>query len=106
MIDKNKIYNNIDYIESMTQNGASPNLDEYWDEIVDILSKDLKETEEFLLNECDECSIWFISGYFEDISYNFQNKSFIEVLKKLEKKYPNSDLKNDIHWAEQAIQED
>lgn len=106
MIDKNKIYNNIDYIESMTQNGASPNLDEYWDEIVDILSKDLKETEEFLLNECDEHSTWFISGYFEDISYNFQNESFIEVLTKLEKKYPNADLKDDIHWAEQAIQED
>ncbi|HBF0592827.1 TPA: hypothetical protein ACG3R3_001329 [Clostridioides difficile] len=106
MIDKDKIYSNIDYIESMTQNGASPNLDKHWHEIVDILSKDLKDTEEFLLNECNEYRIWFISGYFEDISYNFQNEGFIEILKKLEKKYPNSNLKDDIHWAEKAIQKD
>ncbi|MBD7911435.1 MULTISPECIES: hypothetical protein [Clostridium] len=44
MIDKNRICNNLKYIESMNQYSASPNLDEYWNEIVEMLSGDLEET--------------------------------------------------------------
>ena len=54
MIDKDKIFQNLDFIESMNQFGASLNLDEYWDEIVEILSKDIEATRNFLNNDCNE----------------------------------------------------
>lgn len=104
MIDKNKIYKNLEYIESMNQHGASPNLDEYWDEIVNMLSEELEETKKFL-NQCNEHQIYFMAGYFEDISYNFQSDDFIECLEQLKKKYPNIDIKQDIQWAKDAIED-
>ena len=54
MIGKDKIFQNLDFIESMNQFGASSNLDEYWDEIVEILSKDIEATRNFLNNDCNE----------------------------------------------------
>ncbi|MDU1114621.1 MAG: hypothetical protein E7J99_12980 [Clostridium butyricum] len=103
MIDKNKIFNNLKYIESMNQHGASPNLDEYWDEIVKMLSEDLEKTKQFL-NDCTEHQIWFMAGYFEDISYKLQSEEFITFLKELQKKHPNIDIKQDIEWAEDALE--
>lgn len=105
MIDKNKIFNNLEYIESMNQHGASPNLDEYWEEIVDILSEDIEETRKFLNEECNEHQIWYMAGYFEDIAYNFQNREFINILEELQRKYPNIDIKQDIQWAKDAIED-
>lgn len=104
MIDKNKIFNNLDVIESMNQNGASPNLDEYWDEIVDMLSQDLEETRKFLNDECNEHQVWYMAGYYEDISYNLQSNEFINMLEDLQNKYPNIDIKQDIQWAKDAIE--
>lgn len=104
MVDKKKIQYNIDMIKIFTQNGASPNLDEYWDVIVKELSKDIKETEQYL-NECDKEDIEFISGYFEDISYNLNDKKFIEILRDLEKKYKGINISLEIEWAKQAIEE-
>lgn len=86
----------------MTKNGASPNLDEYWNEIVDMLSQNLNETEEYLSN-CDEYDISVISGYFEDISYNLQSKEFIDFLYKLQGNHPNIDIKIDIQSAKEAL---
>lgn len=105
MIDKNKIFSNLEYIESMNQHGASPNLDEYWDEIVEMLSENLEETRNFLINECSEHQIWFMAGCFEDISYNFQSHEFINILEELQKKYPSIDIKQDIQWAKDAIED-
>ncbi|MBW6408981.1 hypothetical protein [Clostridium weizhouense] len=104
MIDENKIFSNLEYIEAMNQHGASPNLDEYWNEIVNMLSEDLKKTKEFF-NKCTEHQIWYMAGYFEDISYNFKSDEFIKILEELEKKYPNIDIKQDIQWAKDAIEE-
>lgn len=102
MIDKKKISANIKIIESMNQNGASPNLGEYWDEIVSMLSEDLNQTKEYLSN-CEEHEIWFMGGYFEDISYNFQSKEFIDFLQILQEKHPDIDMTQDIEWAVDAI---
>jgi len=103
MIDKNKIFDNLAYIESMNQHGASPNLDEYWEEIVDMLSEDIEKTRKFLNEDCNEHQIWYMGGYYEDISYKFQNHEFINILEELEKKYPNIDIKQDIQWAKDAL---
>ncbi|MDP4144498.1 MAG: hypothetical protein Q8936_08460 [Bacillota bacterium] len=104
MIDKNKIFSNLEYIESMNQDGASPNLDEYWDEIVDMLSEDIEETEKFLNNECNEHQIECMSGCFEDISANFQSEKFIAILEDLQVKYPGINIKQEIQWAKEAIE--
>jgi hypothetical protein len=105
MIDKNKIFSNLEYIESMNQHGAAPDLDEYWDEIVDMLSEDIEETRNFLKEECNEHQIWYMSGYYEDISYKFQSHEFINILEELQKKYPNIDIEHDIQCAKDAIEE-
>ncbi|WP_081300573.1 hypothetical protein [Clostridium beijerinckii] len=105
MIDKNKIFSNLEYIESMNQHGASPNLDEYWEEIVDMLSEDIEETRKFLNEECNEHQIWCMAGYYEDISYNFQSSKFIDILEELQKKYPDMDIEQDIQWAKDAIED-
>ncbi|MFJ5566126.1 hypothetical protein [Lysinibacillus xylanilyticus] len=103
MIDKKKISAYLKIIESMTQNGASPNLDKYWNEIVSMLSEDLNQTIEYLSN-CEEHDLWIMGGYFEDISYNLQSKAFIDFLKLLQEKYTNIDMSQDIEWAAEAIE--
>ncbi|MGL4730337.1 MAG: hypothetical protein ACRCW0_01980 [Clostridium sp.] len=104
MVDKNKIRYNIDMIKAFTQNGASPNLDEYWNEIVDELSKNIDDTKEYI-SECSKDEIEFISGYFEDISYNLQSEEFIKFLENIQKKYSNIDIKQEIQWAIDAIED-
>ncbi|OCA99598.1 hypothetical protein BGS1_09120 [Clostridium beijerinckii] len=89
----------------MNQHGASPNLDEYWEEIVDMLSEDIEETRKFLNEECNEHQIWCMAGYYEDISYNFQSSKFIDILEELQKKYPDMDIEQDIQWAKDAIED-
>jgi hypothetical protein len=104
MFNKSKIFDNLKYIEAMNQHGASPNLDEYWNEIVKMLSEDLEVTGRFLKDECNEHQIWYMAGYFEDISYNFQSKEFISILQDIQNKYPNIDISKDIQWAKDAIE--
>jgi len=103
MIDKKKIKYNIDMIDAFTRNGASPNLEEYWDVIVNELSQNIDDTKEYL-NKCSKDEIEFISGYFEDVSYNLKSKDFIDFLKGLQKKHPSIDIKQDVEWAENAIE--
>lgn len=103
MIDKNKIKYSIDMIKAFTQNGASPNLDEYWDIIIDELSQNINDTKKHL-NECSKDDIEFISGYFEDIAYNLKEKKFIDILKELENKYPSINIKEQIKLAESSIE--
>ena len=105
MIGKDKIFQNLDFIESMNQFGASPNLDEYWDEIVGILSKDIEATRNFLNNDCNEYQIRHIGSYFEDISYKLKSYDFISILEELQKKYPDIDMREYIKWVKYAIED-
>ncbi|MCT4686074.1 hypothetical protein [Vallitalea sp.] len=102
MIDKKIISKNITIIEQMTQNGASPSLDDYFDEIVDILSRNIDETMDYLDN-CKKQELEWISPYFEDMAYNFQSKDFIMFLEELEKKHQDIDMKIDIESARDSI---
>lgn len=86
----------------MSQNGASPPLDQYWNEIVDELSRDLDDTREYLL-ECEPDDIATMSGYFEDVAYNLQDSAFIDLLNELQAMYPDIDIKNQIQWAIDAL---
>ncbi len=53
-----------------------------WDKIIKILSKDVKATILYL-ESCSEEDIYFISEVFEDISEQLQSKEYIICLRKL-----------------------
>ena len=97
------ITSNLEIIEIMTQNGASPPLDEYWGKIVDVLSQDFGKTKELLL-KCTADEINRMGGYFEDVSERLQSQEFIDLLRELQQKYPEIDLQRDIQWAIDAMQ--
>jgi len=94
---------NLEIIDMMTQDGASPPLDEYWGEIIDVLSQDVDKTKELLL-KCTPDEINRMGGYFEDVSERLQSQEFIDLLRELQKKYPEIDIKMDIQWAIDALE--
>ena len=73
-----------------------------WNKMIDILSKDINETVAYLEN-CSEEDIYFISEVFEDVSEQLQSKEYIECLRKLDDKFPNLDMTKDINLAEEYI---
>ena len=77
-------------------------IEECWDKMVEILSKNTNETIEYLQN-CSEEEIYFISEVFEDISDKLQSPEYILCLRELEKKFPNLNLKKDVDLAESYL---
>lgn len=80
----------------------NPKLYDYWSVFTELLSKDIYQTIKFL-DGCTEDEIYWLSEVFEDISYKVNSKAFIDCLKRLEKKFPNIDLADDIKSAEECI---
>ncbi len=105
MIDKESIIYDLKFIDSMRQHGASPNVDDYWKRTIDMLTENEENTKKFL-NNCSDWELYHLSEILEEVAFKFQSKHFIEFLKELNKNHPNSDMTEDIKWAEQAIQED
>jgi len=99
--DINKIKELIDWRKKL-KNVEGIVEDYYWKPLIDLLSKNQEETVDFLEN-CDAEELYWISEIFEDLSERFQSVSFVEVLKKLQDKYPDIDLKQDIQAAEYAL---
>lgn len=73
-----------------------------WDKMVDILSKDIYETITYL-ESCSEEDIYFISEVFEDVSEQLQSKEYVDCLRSLDKKFPGLNLTKDIDLAEEYI---
>lgn len=72
------------------------------DLIAELLLSDISGAIE-ALNELDLDTLEWISSRFEEISYQLQNKEWIECLKNLLIKFPDSQiLKEDIHDAVEA----
>ena len=80
-----------------------PKVEEYWEELTEVLVRDESETIDFL-NECSEEDISWISEVFEDISEQLNSIVFIKALEKIEKKYPNLDLHDFIEDAKDMLQ--
>lgn len=102
MLDQKTLNNRLKSIKPLLQKGDSPALDALWEEIVEILSKNEKETEEYL-SLCNADEISLLADFFEDISCELQSKSFVKFLRDLQKKFPDLDMEQDITWAEEAI---
>lgn len=81
--------------------GMSP-LDEWWEEMTQILSKDQSETEKFL-EERSSKELYFLSELFEDVAYEFKSVSFIRFLKEMHLRHPDAEMQEQIKEAEEAI---
>lgn len=73
-----------------------------WDEITNILSENEEVTIKYL-DSCEKDELYWVSEVFEDISENLQSKEFIECLRKLDLKFPELKMTNDIDLAEEYI---
>lgn len=73
-----------------------------WDEITHLLSNNELETIEFL-ESCSKEQLFWISEVFEDVAHELQSKEYIKCLRKLDKKYPELKLKEDIDVVESYL---
>lgn len=79
-----------------------PTISDDKDIIVELFLKDLNETIN-VINNLDEDSLEWLSSRFEELSYKFQSKKFVECLNKLLIKFPESNiLKQDVQEAVEA----
>lgn len=77
-------------------------IQECWEKMIDILSVDVQRTVVYL-EDCTQEELYYISEIFEDISQKLQSQMFIECLRKLDEKYPELEMTQDIDLAETYI---
>ncbi|MGI2749701.1 hypothetical protein ACRS52_13650 [Bacillus cytotoxicus] len=74
-------------------------IEKYWEQLAELLSEDIEHTIKFLDSASEEEIEW-ISEVFEDIDYGTKNKEYIDCLKRLTKKFPNSTIKPSVEIVE------
>ncbi|WP_242217410.1 hypothetical protein [Bacillus cereus group sp. BfR-BA-01380] len=78
-------------------------IEKSWHEIIEVLSENEGNTIKYL-ESCSKDNLYWISEVFEDIAENFQSKHFINCLRKLDEKFPELEMTNDIDIAEDYIE--
>ncbi|MBC2391428.1 hypothetical protein [Listeria booriae] len=78
-------------------------IEKSWNEMTELLSQNEMETINYL-EESTEKDLYYISEIFEDVSERFQSEQFINCLRKLDKKFPELDMTQDIDIAESYIE--
>src|SRR5699024_2977267 len=73
-----------------------------WNQIIEVLVENERNTIKYLEN-CSKSHLYWISEVFEDIAEILQSKELIYCFRKLDKKYPELDMTNDIDIAESYI---
>src|SRR5699024_11487724 len=73
-----------------------------WNQIIEVLVENERNTIKYLEN-CSKSDIYWISEDFEDIAEILQSNELIDCLKKLDEKYPDFNMTNDIDVAEMYI---
>ncbi|KAA0745436.1 hypothetical protein DN389_13475 [Bacillus sp. AY3-1] len=74
-----------------------------WNEIIEVLSENEGNTIRYLEN-CSKEELYWISEVFEDIVEILQSKELINCLRKLDGKFPELEMTNDIDIAESYIE--
>src|SRR5699024_5345815 len=69
-----------------------------WNQIIEVLVENERNTIKYLEN-CSKSDVYWISEVFEDIAEILQSKELIHCFKKLEEKYPELNMTNDIDIA-------
>lgn len=77
-------------------------IQECWEKMINILSVDVQQTVAYL-ESCTQEEVYYVSEIFEDISEKVQSKTFIECLRKLDEKFPELKMTQDIDMAETYI---
>src|SRR5699024_411539 len=73
-----------------------------WNQIIEVLVENERNTIKYLDN-CSKSELYWISEVFEDIAEILQSKELIHCFKKLDEKYPELNMTNDIDIAESYI---
>ncbi|BEV38186.1 hypothetical protein ABRY75_01635 [Bacillus stercoris] len=73
------------------------------DEIIEVLSENEENTISYLEN-CNKEDLYWISEVFEDLAESLQSKELINCLRKLDEKYPDLEMTNDIDIAESYLE--
>ncbi|MGE7184037.1 hypothetical protein ACQKKK_08535 [Peribacillus sp. NPDC006672] len=74
-----------------------------WNEIIEVLSENEENTIRYLEN-CSKEDLYWISEVFEDIAEIIQSKELINCLRKLDEKFPELEMTDDIDIAESYIE--
>lgn len=76
---------------------------EWWEELPIIFAKNIEETIRYFDNLKEDIEI--LSEIFEYIAEKSQSKEFIKFIEKLQRKYIEIDMKKEIEWAKNAIED-
>ncbi|MEB8802161.1 hypothetical protein P4G82_09800 [Bacillus cereus] len=74
-----------------------------WNEIIEVLSENEGNTIRYLEN-CSKEELYWISEVLEDIVEIIQSKELINCLRRLDGKFPELEMTNDIDIAESYIE--
>lgn len=84
-------------------------IEQCWKEEIDILSKDIDETINFLQNECTADEFSWLSEVFDDVSEKVQNREFVDCLYRVAEKYPDEcdkyHIYNVLRYTKDALNE-
>lgn len=80
-----------------------PTVEQYWQELTVLLSKDENATIA-LLDQSTADDISWLSEVFEDVSEQLQSKSFIHCIEKLSSKFPELELDEFIEEAKSFLE--
>src|SRR5699024_7209183 len=73
-----------------------------WKQITEVLVEKERNTIKYIAN-CSKSDLYWLSEVFEDIGEILQRKGLIHCFKKLDEKYPELNMTNDIDIAESYI---
>lgn len=76
-----------------------PAIKKYWEKLTDQLSQNQQLTLDYF-KQCNKEDLLLLSEIFEDISLNLKSQKFIRLLKRLQIKFSDIDLKDSIAIAE------
>ncbi|MFJ7914723.1 MULTISPECIES: hypothetical protein [unclassified Lysinibacillus] len=79
-----------------------PRIEQKWQELIALLSENENLTLNFF-QVCTKTELSFLSEVFEEVAYNLQSKKYIELLYRLNLRYPDLNLKRSIEIAEKYI---
>ncbi|KOP69340.1 hypothetical protein AMS59_23480 [Lysinibacillus sp. FJAT-14745] len=79
-----------------------PRIEQKWEELIVLLSEDENLTLNFF-QVCTKTELSFLSEVFEEVAYNLQSKKYIELLYRLDLRYPDLNLKRSIQIAEEYM---
>lgn len=77
-------------------------IQECWNKMIAVLSQDVYETIAYL-ESCSEDQMYYVSEVLEDVSAKLQSKDYILCLRKLDEKFPDLQMTEDIDLAEEMI---